>query len=258
MRRTALAVFLLSGYLIVSTAFAQSGAPANLVSGPIYAIVPGPRKSTVVEFRSLSPVLVELSGTWLLPKAHGEAEASLEPDGLQIKVRVKGLRPASDLGPAFLTYVLWAVSPGGNFKNLGELVVSVSTGELSTTTNLDGFALVVTAEPYFAVSEPSEAVVLKNAVPLGNLRYSLAPGLLPLLRDSQTPLDLVQARNAVRIARRSGAEQSAPGELQKAVQLLSEAERDYHRDDRVQTILKAREATQAAENARRTAAAEVF
>ena len=253
MRCTILAVFLLSGSFIASTVFAQTGASANLVSGPAYAIVPAPRPSPVVEYRSRSPMQIDLSGTWLLPKAHGEAEASLGPDGLQLKVRVKGLRAASDLGPNYLTYVLWAASPGGGFQNLGEIAVNGTSGELTATTNLDGFAMLVTAEPYFAVSEPSDAVVLKNTVPLGALPYNLAPDMLPLLRDRQTPLDLVQARNAVRIARRLGAERLAPAELQTAVQLLSEAERQYHRDDRDQTILKAREATRAAETARRIA-----
>ena len=112
----------------------------------------------------------------------------------------------------------------------------------------------VTAEPYYAVTEPSDAVILKNVAPRVALQYKLAPGLLPLLRDRETPLDLVQARNAVRIARRLGAERLASGALQKAVGLLSEAEEQYRSDDRWQTVLKAREATEAAEAARLLAA----
>jgi hypothetical protein len=179
---------------------------------------------------------------------------SAGPNGLQIDVKVKGLRPAASLGPAYLTYVLWAARPNGKFDNLGELVVNGSTGTLMVTANSEDFAMMITAEPYFAVTEPSNAVVIKNTVPQGVLRYKLAPALLPLLRDRDTPLDLVQARNAVRIARRLGAERQAPVALEKAVKLLSQAEQHYRKDDKWRTVLTAREATEAAEAARLLAA----
>ncbi len=254
MKRTLVPFFLLAGFLMASTGLAQTGSPANSQSGPAYSIASTPQPVSAIDYHPGPPIQIDFAGTWLLPKAHGEAQVSTGPGGLQIEVQLKGLCPASDLGPAYLTYVLWAARPGGEFHNLGEVAVTGSTGAVAAITDLDAFAMFITAEPYFAVSEPSSAVILKNAAPQGVLRYKFAPDLLPLLRDRQTPLDLVQARNAVRIARRLGAERLASTELQKAVVLLSEAERQYRGDDRWQTVLKAREATEAAEAARRIAA----
>ena len=238
--------------LIGSGCLAQAGPPAMTPSAPHYAIAAVPQ--TTFAYRPISPIQIDLSGTWLLPKAHGEAQVSPEPDGLHIDVTIKGLCSASDLGPAYLTYVLWAASPGDKARNLGEITLVGSTGRVAATTELSAFAMFITAEPYFAVSEPSDAVVLKNIAPQGLLRYNLAPDLLPLIRDRETPLDLVQARNAVRIARRLGAERLAATALDKAVGLLSEAEQNYRGDNLWQTVLKAREAIEAAEVARLIAA----
>jgi hypothetical protein len=244
---------LFSLLLMASSALAQTGSSARTDSGPVYAMESIPQPVSTIEHHHSSPIQIDFEGTWLLPKAHGEAQISTVSGAMRIEIQLKGLSPASDLGPAYLTYVLWAAGPGGTFHNLGEVVVKGSTGVVAATTEMSSFALLITAEPYFAVTEPSDAIVLRNTAPQGNLRYKIAPDVLPLLRDRETPLDLVEARNAVRIARRTGAERLAPDALQRAVGLLSEAERRYHADDRLQTIIKAREATEAAEAARRIA-----
>jgi hypothetical protein len=236
------------------TAFAQTGSPAGSELRPAYSVRSIPQPMPVVAYLSSAPMRLDFAGTWLLPKAHGDAQVTTVPGGLQIEVQLKGLCAASDLGPAYLTYVLWAGIPGGKFHNLGEVSVTGSAGAVAATTELTGFAMFVTAEPYFAVTEPSDAVVLRIATAPGSLRYKFAPDLLPLLRDRETPLDLVQARNAVRIARRVGAERLASAQLQTAVELLSQAEREYRVDDRWQTVLKARQAIEAAEAARMIAA----
>lgn len=254
MKCTLVSSCLLAGFLMGSSALAQTGSSTTSESGPAYSVSSFSQPVSTVDYRRSPFIQIDFAGTWLLPKAHGEAQVSRGPGGLHVKAQVKGLCAASDLGPAYLTYVLWAAISGGKFHNLGEIAVNGSTGAVAATTNLDSFAMFITAEPYFAVTEPSNAVILRNTAPQGALRYKFAPDLLPLLRDRQTPLDLVQARNAVRIARRLGAERLAPAALQKAVGLLSEAERRYHDDDRLQTVLRAREATEAAEAARRIAA----
>jgi hypothetical protein len=202
------------------------------------------------DYHSNPHMQVTFDGTWLAPKAHGEAKVFSSPNGLQIEVLAEGLRPAAELGPVFLTYVLWAVSSDGAFHNLGELTIKGSTGTVLATTELDSFAMMVTAEPYFAVTEPSGAIILQNTLPQGALPYKFAPALLPLLRDRQTPLDLVQARNAVRIAQRLGAQRLAPQALAKAIELLNEAEQQYRNNEKWQAISRARKAIQAAETAR--------
>ena len=203
MRFTFLTVFFL---LMASSALAQTQASSARPSAPVYAMAPVPQPVSSVHYRPSTPIHVDFGGTWLLPKAHGEAQVSAVPGGMQIELQIKGLCDASDLGPAYLTYVLWAATPGEKPRNMGEIVLKGSTGVVAAKTDLNAFAMFVTAEPYYAVTEPSDAVVLRNAVPQGLLRYKSDPSLLPLLRDRETPLDLVEARNAVRIARRSGAE----------------------------------------------------
>ena len=171
---------------------------------------------------------------------------------------------------AYLTYVLWAITPEGRPRNLGELLVHDGKSSVQTTTDLQAFALVVTAEPYFAVTQPSDLVVAQNVI-----RHDTKGGVEPvdvkfelISRDTynsqvqpinspvyevsnKTPLDLLEARNAVRIAKDAGAGQYAASELQKAQDLLNQAE-DYYRRKQgggpIGTV--AREATQTAEEAR--------
>jgi hypothetical protein len=251
MRLARFSFYCLMGALAVGvSAKAQTTSPDKPMSPPFYSVTHSPQPMPVFDYHSNAHMRVRLDGTWLAPKAHGEAKVFSLPKGLQVEVRAEGLRPAAELGPVFLTYVLWAVTSDKSFHNLGELTIKGSTGTLSATTGLDSFALMVTAEPYFAVTEPSGAIVLKNSVPQGALPYKFTPALLPLLRDRETPLDLIQARNAVRIARRLGAQEAAPQELEKAVELLSEAEQQYRNNDKWQTISKARKAVEAAETAR--------
>jgi outer membrane protein OmpA-like peptidoglycan-associated protein len=189
---------------------------------------------------------------------------------VKIEANLEHLRPANSFGLAYLTYVLWAITPEGRPRNLGELVVHDGKSSVQTTTDLQAFALVVTAEPYFAVTQPSDLVVAQNVI-----RHDTKGGVEPvdvkfelISRDTynsqvqpinspvyevsnKTPLDLLEARNAVRIAKDAGAGQYAPSELQKAQDLLNQAE-DYYRRKQgggpIGTV--AREATQTAEEAR--------
>jgi outer membrane protein OmpA-like peptidoglycan-associated protein len=214
---------------------------------------------------------VDFKGTSLLPDAGGNAEVKSKQGAIQIEAEFNGLQPAGRFGPEYLTYVLWAISPEGRPVNLGEVILNhEGKSKLNVTSNLQTFALIVTAEPYFAVTQPSDVAVMENEVrsdTKGNVeqvdaKYELLQrglyerdinpaDLQPMKGDSKTPLELYQARNAVRIARWTGAEQYAADTLQKSQVNLQHAEAlQGGTTDRKSEISLAREAVQTAEDAR--------
>src|SRR5271169_6398742 len=104
--------------LMASSVLAQTHASQLVSPAPVYAIAPVPQPVSSVYYRPSTPVQIDFGGTWFLPKAHGEAQVSAVPGGLlQIELQLKGLCDPSDLGPAYLTYVLWAAVPGGKPRN---------------------------------------------------------------------------------------------------------------------------------------------
>src|SRR5207244_5514524 len=213
---------------------------------------------------------VDLKGTELMPQARGEARVESRTGRLEINAKLSGMQPANKFGLEYLTYVLWAVTPEGRANNLGEIILKEGRSELHATTDLQAFGLIVTAEPYFAVTQPSELVVAQNIirpdtkgrVEAIDVKYELLPRALyasqvePLRDavygiDTKAPLDLFEARNAVRIARAAGAEQYASSTFAKAQQLLNQAEDYYRRKQGPKPIgTVAREAAQTAEEAR--------
>ncbi len=107
---------------------------------------------------------IDFEGTPLLKKANGEAKVESKQGYIEIEVEFDDLTPATQFGPEYLTYVMWAITPEGRATNLGELLLNGSRGKLNVTTELQAFSLLVTAEPYFAVSQPSDVVVLENVI----------------------------------------------------------------------------------------------
>jgi outer membrane protein OmpA-like peptidoglycan-associated protein len=217
---------------------------------------------------------LDFEGTSLLPKAKGHATISGEKGYIRIDSKFSELDPATRFGPEYLTYVMWAITPEGRATNLGELQVKGDDGRLKVTTELQAFALIVTAEPYFAVTQPSDVVVLENVVRKGlwdntngrveplQARYELLKRGSYLMNadgttvkrsapDPGVPLDLAQARNAVEIARLARADQYAADTYAKAARLLAEAElaREHHKD-RNKIMQPARQAAQTSEDAR--------
>src|SRR5436190_447012 len=217
---------------------------------------------------------LDFEGTSLLPKAKGHATISGEKGYIRIDSKFSDLDPATRFGPEYLTYVMWAITPEGRATNLGELQVKGDDGRLKVTTELQAFALIVTAEPYFAVTQPSDVVVLENVVRKGlwdntngrveplQARYELLKRGTYLMNadgatvkrsapDPGVPLDLAQARNAVEIARLARADQYAVDTYAKAARLLAEAElaREHHQD-RNKIMMPARQAAQTSEDAR--------
>jgi Domain of unknown function (DUF4398) len=226
---------------------------------PILRLMEGPRSVGVESYSQRPPETdVDFAGTALMPKAHGTAKVESARGGFKVKVRLEGLGPASQVDPAYLTYVLWAIPINQkNAQNLGELVLKGDESTLTSYTNLATFAMIVTAEPYFAVKQPSTLLVLQNVLrsPVEDPDVVRAD-LLPLRMDSKTPLDIYEARNAVRIARSAGAERYAAEPFHKALQLLQQAESIFARKkgrDIPDVRQKARQATEAAEDARAVA-----
>lgn len=239
--------------------------PGPTGSVPLYKLTVVQGSAKAINYRNLkSSTKIDLKGTALCPKAEGIAKVETERGAIHIIAKVKHLEPASTLGDAYLTYVLWGISPEGRATNLGELVAKKGKGKLEVTESLQTFGLVLTAEPYFAVSQPSDAVVMENVVGkdamaqveaidakyelLKRGQYTLnlaASTALPA--DDQTPMDLCQARNAVRIARAAGASSYAGEAFGKAENYLKQAEATPEEKERV---MLARECIQRAEDAR--------
>jgi outer membrane protein OmpA-like peptidoglycan-associated protein len=214
---------------------------------------------------------VDLKGTDLMPQASGEAKVESRTGRLEVDAKLSGMQPANKFGLEYLTYVLWAITPEGRANNLGEIILNDDgKSELHATTGLQAFGLIITAEPYFAVTQPSDLVVAQNIIRSDtkgreeaiDVKYELLPrGLYAAqvepLRDvvygidSKAPLDLFEARNAVRIARAAKADQYAASTFAKAEQDLKQAE-DYYRRKQGRTPIGtvAREASQTAEEAR--------
>lgn len=253
------------------TALAQTE-PQREGSVPIYRITVVARTTQAINYRHRSgSTRIDFRGTSLEPDARGSADVASKQGATDINSEFQGLQSASKFGPEYLTYVLWAISPEGRPVNLGEVLLGHDgKSRLKVTSNLQAFGMIVTAEPYFAVTQPSDVVVMENELRAdtkgqfeeveakyellqrGQYELNVNPvDLQPIVMDSRNPLELYEARNAVRIAKWTGGQQYAPESLTKAEANLQTAE-DYqaHRGNRKSEITAAREAVQTAEDAR--------
>src|SRR5499427_4552758 len=229
------------------------------------------RTTKAINYRHRSGATkVDFRGTPLLPNARGEAKVESKQGYIEIEVEFDELQSATRFGSEYLTYVMWAITPEGRSTNLGEVILNGTKSKLNVTTELQAFGLIVTAEPYFAVSQPSDVVVMENIVrrdTVGKIeeisaKYELlqrgeyvlkAPPaeLKAIPLDNKTPLDLYEARNAVRIARWIGADKDAAESFVKAEKLLQQAEAYKARKAGTKPVaMTAREAAQTAEDAR--------
>src|SRR5215469_1157916 len=266
---------LLSILLLLSSlgmvGFGQQDQVEPMEKTPVFTANVVSRTTKAVDYRHRGgSTRVDLHGTELMPQATGDAKVESKTGRLQIDAKLSGIEPANKFGLEYLTYVLWAITPEGRANNLGEVVLDNGKSEMHATTDLQAFGLIVTAEPYFAVTQPSDLVVAENIVRPDtkgreeaiDVKYELLPkGLYAAqvqpLRDvvygidSKAPLDLFEARNAVRIARAAKADQYASSSFAKAEADLKQAE-DYYRRKQGKTPIGtvAREAVQTAEEAR--------
>ena len=215
-------------------------------------------------------IKLDFAGTDLMPAANGQAKVESKKGYIEIEVEFGNLQKPTTFGNEYLTYVLWAISPEGRAVNLGEVLVGDNhRSKLDVTTDLQAFALIVTAEPYYAVRQPSNVVVLENVVredtkgttEAVNAKYELMErgGYIPtgykfdpVVLNAKLPLEFFEARNALRIAQSEGAEQYASDSYQHAVQLMNSADAyaTSKHIDRKPLIAVSREAVQTAEDAR--------
>ena len=246
----------------------------HMSSTPTFRVVVISRSVQAVNYEHRSgSSKVDFAGTTLMPSANGWAKVNSKRGSIEIEAEFGDLQRPTTFGNEYLTYVLWAISPEGRAENLGEVLVGGNErSKLHVTTDLQAFALIVTAEPYYAVRQPSNAVVLENIVredtkgtsEAVNAKYELMErgGYLPtgykfdpVVLNAKLPLEFYEARNALRIAQSEGAEQYATGSYQHAVQLMNTAD-GYaisRHMDRKPLIAVSREAVQTAEDAREIA-----
>lgn len=239
---------------------------------PVFRVNVYARTARAVNYRNRGgSTTVEFKGTDLMPPVSGHAKVESKNGRLAISAELTHMPPAASLGGQYLTYVLWAITPEGRAVNLGEIMPGDNgKDKIDVTTDLQAFGMIVTAEPYYAVIYPSNKVVAENMIPQGvkgfeepiDAKFDVLEGnqytidvpvdQLPSSQASQkVPLDLLEARNAVAIAKAAGAKQYAPDSLTKAEDMLQRAE-DYYQRKQGRTPIgtAARGATQMAEDAR--------
>src|SRR6201998_2293218 len=272
-------LLLAAGLTLSLSAFAQTNSQAPIAAEPVahtptFRVTVISRSVQAVNYKHRSGASkVDFAGTDLMPAANGQAKVESKKGYIEIEVEFGNLDKPTTFGNEYLTYILWAISPEGRAVNLGEVIVGCNhRSKLDVTTDLQAFALVVTAEPYYAVRQPSNVVVLENVVredtkgtiEAVNAKYELMErgGYIPsgykfdpVILNARLPLEFFEARNALRIAQSEGAEQYASGSYQHAVQLMNHADEYATRKhiDRKPLIAVSREAVQTAEDARAVA-----
>jgi outer membrane protein OmpA-like peptidoglycan-associated protein len=257
---------------------AQDNAPQQMNQNtgqndlPVFRVDVSERTTKAVNYRHRGgSTMVDFRGTDLIPDVDGHAKVDSKNGRMTVNLELKHLPPANRFGGQFLTYVLWAITPEGRAVNLGEVLPGDNgKDKLQVTTDLQAFGLIITAEPYYAVTYPSNKLVAENIIrdttkgfelPIdarfdvlegGQYTIDIPGDQLPSSRASlKVPLDLLEARNAVVIAKAAGAQQYAADSLAKAEDMLQRAEDYYQRKQGVTPIgTAARGATQMAEDAR--------
>ena len=215
---------------------------------------------------------VDFVPTELMPQAAGEAKVEAKSGTTKIELSLKGMTPPSRLGAEFLTYVLWVITPDGRYGNTGEILINKNgDGQLNTTTPAQTFAMIITAEPYFAVRVPSEMVILENELRKNTKAKIFPANDFKLMRRGQyaklgnplamtpdlatTPLEVYEARNAVEIAKSRNADKEAAEIFNKASASLQMTENGLtEKKDKRQIVSTARQTVQFAEDARALAA----
>jgi outer membrane protein OmpA-like peptidoglycan-associated protein len=258
--------------------FAQIPNPTQNQQTPVATGQPMPIFRVTVVSRTIKAVNyhhrtgtthVDFRGTALMPAARGEANVASQMGSTKIETALQHLTPANQFGPEYMTYVLWGITPEGRANNLGEVVLEGDHAKLLSTTDLQTFGLMVTAEPYFAVTQPSDVVVAENfmrndtsgTIEQVDAKFELLQrgqyvmdraDYKPVKINPKGPLQLSEAENAVEIARLAGAEKYAADSFQKATIDLQNAEGFLNgkSHDRKESETNAREAAQMAEDAR--------
>ena len=243
----------------ISSTAAPAASPATVVSRTVKAM----------HYRPGSSVKIAFHATDLMPNATGEAKIEGKKASITIDAKFQNMEEATKFGLEYLTYVLWSISPEGRADSLGEVTIEHGNAHIKTSTDMQTFGLVLTAEPYFAVTQPDNTVVFESVLPdgvgqgenietkyelLGRGTYSSANEKIQNAIfgvDRSTPLELFEARNALRIAHIAAGDKYATSILTKADHQLMLAETAYRQKQGKSAIESAaRETTQTAEEAR--------
>lgn len=243
----------------------------------LHAQVDVARKTTAVTYPLDQIVFLQFRGTTRFPRMKGEARLKrTSKNGTEIELSVSRMPRPFELGAGYATYVLWAISPDGQVDNLGEIKRRGTfefDSKISVTTPLQTFALIITAEPHFLVRRPSRQVMLENLNPysqtgktlattqvvqyLGNSSDYFSDARTPEIAEfdySKTPSTILQAKQAIALAKFAGAQRDAAEELQQAETLLQTAESGWRADRPEEEIdISARKAISAAVKAEDTA-----
>ncbi|MBX3282098.1 MAG: OmpA family protein [Acidobacteria bacterium] len=235
------------------------------------------RRTTAITYPLDEVVMVNFRGTTRFPRMKGEARIKrTKRNGTEIELSVSKMPRPFELGAGYATYVLWAISPDGRADNLGEIKrrgFFEFDSKISVTTPLQTFALIITAEPHFLVRRPSQQVMLENLNPystsgktigtvstaqyFGNSSDYFRDSRTPEIAEvdySKTPSTILQARQAVALAKFAGADRDATQELAEATTLLSNAEAGWRAGRREEDVdITARRAISAAVKAEETA-----
>ena len=273
MRRRRISLLVTAG-LAVSFGVSTLARSSSQQQQPTYHVTMVPATIVTINYQHRSgSTTIGFQGSPLLPFAKGRAKVAGKVGRIQINAEFSKLEPAQRFGPEYITYVLWAITPEGKSNNLGEILLSGDKTKIDVTTSLQTFGLIVTAEPYFAVSQPSNVVVLQNVVlpetvgtieqapatyqllDKGAYSYQVSGGNSPMSKpDSKVPLELFEAQNAVQIAINAGAQKYAPDALNKAQASLSNAQNMMAKNGNNKLIVQAsRDAVQNAADARHIA-----
>src|SRR6202140_4679804 len=209
----------------------------NGASMPIYRVTVVARTMKAINYNHRSGAThIGFHGTALMPEARGEARVESKQGVIKIDAQMQKLQPATKFGAEYLTYVMWAITPEGRATNVGEVLLNGDKTHMDTTTELYSFGLIVTSAPYFAFTQPSDVVVMENFVTKettgtieeldakyellqrGQYVLNVNPAdIKPLRLDKKVPLELYEARNAVQIARWTGAARYAADTYKKAL-----------------------------------------
>jgi outer membrane protein OmpA-like peptidoglycan-associated protein len=276
-------LWLAAGVIVGLSAFAQTNSQNTAVAGPtgstpLFRQIEISRTIQAIDYQHRSGASkLDFAGTDLMPAANGVAKVNSKRGAIEIKAEFGDLQRPTTFGNEYLTYVLWAISPEGRAVNLGEVLVGDNwRSKVEVTTDLQAFALIVTAEPYYAVRQPSNVIVLENVIrpetkgttETVTAKFDLLErgGYIPtgykfdpVVLSAKLPLEFYEARNALRIAQSEGAEQYAGDSYQHAVQLMNNAdafatERHYSQKE---LIAVSREAVQTAEDSRAIAVKKI-
>src|ERR1017187_7127896 len=267
-----LAVLAVAG--VSTLAQAQTTVSAIHIQTPAYGsnIVSRTTRAVIYAHRSGS-TKIDFEGTTLMPSASGVAKVESKRGAMEIEAEFQGLDKPTSFGTEYLTYVLWAISPEGRSVNVGEILVGENRrSKLNVTTDLQSFALIVPAEPYYAVRRPSNVVIAENVIRPDTVgtseavdaKYELVDrgGYIPtgyhfdpVVLNSKLPLEFFEARNAVRIAQSAGAENYAASSYEKAASQMKRADEmgTMKHVDRKALISVSREVVQTADDSREIA-----